>query len=207
MLERHSSARAGLQALSGREEPERFRERLSSWDPDALARAVGRAQGELRSVRADRDALNEQLGALRQQISDMENRPGSLRRPRRARGAVGPSSPNSSTTGLGYAVTAAAMYDEAKRKYEAERQPEVLRLASRVLREDDGRSLQAASSHPWARSASRSSVPTAARGSPPYCAIPRHGRTALPVDAARAREVRTAGARFPAAARLRTTSS
>jgi uncharacterized protein YhaN len=127
VLERHSGARAGLQALAGQEGADTFRERLSSWDPDTLARAVGAAQGKLRSVRADRDALNENLGALGQQISDMETDEAladalSERESRRAELV------ELVNDWAGHAVTA-ALYDEAKRKYEAERQPEVLKLA------------------------------------------------------------------------------
>ena len=127
VLERHSGARASLQALAGQEGADTFRERLSSWDPDALARAVGTAQGELRSVRADRDALNEKLGALGQQISDMETDEAladalAERESRRAELV------ELVNDWAGHAVTA-ALYDEAKRKYEAERQPEVLKLA------------------------------------------------------------------------------
>lgn len=127
VLERHSGARASLQALAGQEGADAFRERLSSWDPDALARAVGTAQGKLRSVRADRDALNANLGALGQQIADMEANAAladalAERESRRAELV------ELVNDWAGHAV-AAALYDEAKRKYEAERQPEVLKLA------------------------------------------------------------------------------
>lgn len=128
VLERHSTARASMQALSGSEGVVPFRERLASWDPDALARAVGASQGKLRAARADRDALNEKLGALGQQIRDMENDEAL------ADALVERESRRSELAELinewaGFAVTA-ALYDEAKRKYEAERQPEVLQLAS-----------------------------------------------------------------------------
>ncbi len=127
VLERHSSTRASLQALAGLEGAETFRERLSSWDPDALARAVGTAQGKLRSVRADRDALNESLGALGQQIADMETDEAladalAERESRRAELV------ELVNDWAGHTVTG-ALYDEAKHKYEAERQPEVLKLA------------------------------------------------------------------------------
>jgi uncharacterized protein YhaN len=131
VLERHSSARASLQALAGREGAERFRERLAAWDPDGLARAVGTAQGKLRSVRADRDALNESLGALRQQINDMETDEALAdalveRESRRAELV------ELMNDWAGHAVTL-ALYDEAKSKYEAERQPEVLKLAGQYF--------------------------------------------------------------------------
>jgi len=138
VLERHSSARASLQALAGQEGADAFRERLSSWDPDALARAVGTAQGKLRSVRADRDALNENLGALGQQISDMETDEAladalAERESRRAELV------ELVNDWAGHAVTG-ALYDEAKRKYEAERQPEVLQLAGEYFQQmTDGR--------------------------------------------------------------------
>jgi uncharacterized protein YhaN len=138
VLERHSGARASLQALAGQEGADGFRGRLSSWDPDALARAVGTAQGKLRSVRADRDALNESLGALRQQISDMETDEAL------ADALVERESRRAELVELvnewaGHAVTT-ALYDEAKSKYEAERQPEVLKLAGQYFRQmTDGR--------------------------------------------------------------------
>jgi len=138
VLERHSGASASLQALAGQDGPDTFRERLSSWDPDSLARAVGTAQGELRSVRADRDALNENLGALGQQISDMETDDAlaealAERESRRAELV------ELVNDWAGHTV-AAALYDEAKRKYEAERQPEVLKLAGEYFEQmTDGR--------------------------------------------------------------------
>jgi len=138
VLERHSSTRASLQALAGQEGSDTFRERLSSWDPDALARAVGTAQGKLRSVRADRDALNENLGALGQQISDMETDEALAdaladRESRRAELV------ELVNDWAGHTVTA-ALYDEAKSKYEAERQPEVLKLAGEYFGQmTDGR--------------------------------------------------------------------
>ncbi len=138
VLERHSSARAGLQALSGSDGADAFRERLASWDPDALARAVGTAQGQLRSVRADRDALNESLGALRQQITNLETDEAlsDVLVERESRRAELVEAVNE---WAGHAITA-ALYDEAKSKYEAERQPEVLQLAGQYLSQmTDGR--------------------------------------------------------------------
>ncbi len=138
VLERHSSARASLQALAGQEGADTFRERLSAWDPDALARAVGTAQGKLRSVRADRDALNESLGALGQQISDLETDEAL------ANGLAERESRRAELVELvndwaGHTITA-ALYDEAKHKYEAERQPEVLKLAGEFFEQmTDGR--------------------------------------------------------------------
>ncbi len=131
VLDEHARGRAAIKALAGDEGFAAFRARLERWDPESLARTVGDAQGKLTSARADRDAVAENLGALRQQIEALETDPELSNR------LVGRESRRAALAHTiqewaGHAV-AAALYDEAKRKYEAERQPEILRTASRYL--------------------------------------------------------------------------
>ncbi len=131
VLDEYARARAGLRALAGEEGAAEFQRRLEATNPDSLARALGEAQGHLVSARADRDAINESLGALRQQSDDLENDvelPNLLQ----ARETQRTDLVERLHEWAGHAVCA-ALYDEAKRKYEAERQPEVVRLASRYF--------------------------------------------------------------------------
>lgn len=130
-LDEHAQARAALNALAAEEGPVRFRERLESWDAESLARAVGESQGHLGSAKADRDAVNENLGALREQLRSLEGDDTManllvVRESRRAALA------QILQQWSAHAV-AATLYDAAKGKYESERQPEVLRQASRYL--------------------------------------------------------------------------
>lgn len=138
VLDDHASARAALRALAGEEGLDVFRRRLESADPDRLARRVGDAQGRLEAARADRDALNENLGGLREQIRGLET-DAELSDLIQAREARRTALLDAVENWTAHALTV-ALYDEAKRKYEAERQPEVLRLASRYFqRMTDGR--------------------------------------------------------------------
>lgn len=130
-LDGHARARAALRALAAEEGIEAFRARLESSDPDRLAQAVGDAQGKLRDAQADRDALSESLGGLREQIRALEG-DRELSELIQAREARRTALVEALAGWSAHALTA-TLYDEAKRKYEAERQPEVLRLASRYF--------------------------------------------------------------------------
>lgn len=127
-----AQAQAALTALAGDEGYLTFRRRLESWDPAGLARAVGEAKGRLASTKADRDAVNESLGALREQARTLEadEQLADLLVVRESRRSA---LAEAVMDWAAHAV-AGALYDDAKHKYEAERQPEVLRLASRYLR-------------------------------------------------------------------------
>ncbi len=131
VLDEYARARAGLRALAGEEGAAAFQRRLEATNPESLARALGEAQGFLASARADRDAINESLGALRQQSDDLENDV-ELANLLQSRETQRTDLIEQLQEWAGHAVCA-ALYDEAKRKYEAERQPEVVRLASRYF--------------------------------------------------------------------------
>ena len=82
-------------------------------------------------AQADRDALNESIGAVREQLRTLETDtqlPDQLAAREVHRAAL----VENVETWAAHAL-AAALYDEAKRKYEAERQPQLLKLASRYL--------------------------------------------------------------------------
>ncbi len=131
VLDEYARVRAGLRALAGEEGAAEFQRRLEATNPESLARALGEAQGHLASARADSDAINESLGALRQHRDDLENDvelPNLLQ----ARETQRTDLVERLQEWAGHAVCA-ALYDEAKRKYEAERQPEVVRLASQYF--------------------------------------------------------------------------
>lgn len=130
-LNDYAQACAGLRALAGEEGTSEFQRRLEATHPESLARALGEAQGHLVSARADRDAINESLGALRQQSDDLEADV-ELSNLLQARETQRTDLVEQLHEWAGHTVCA-ALYDEAKRKYEAERQPEVIRLASRYF--------------------------------------------------------------------------
>ena len=131
VLDEHASARAAIRALAGDEGFTAFRQRLEAWDPETLARALGDTQARLESARADRNAMAENLGAIREQLRAIEA-DDELSNLLVARESKRAALARAVEEWASFAVTA-ALYDEAKRKYEAERQPEVLRLASRYL--------------------------------------------------------------------------
>lgn len=131
-LDDHARARAALRALAGDEGLERLRRKLERANPDRLATQVGDAQGELRQAQADRDALHENLGGLREQIAGLE-KDEELAELLQDREAHRTELLERIEDWASHAL-AIALYDEAKRKYEAERQPAVLRLASRYFR-------------------------------------------------------------------------
>lgn len=137
-LDDHARARAALRALAGDEGLETLRRKLESNNPDRLAAAVGEAQGKVRQAQADRDALHENLGGLREQIAALES-DRELAELLQARESRRTSLREAVEDWASHAL-AVALYDEAKRKYEAERQPEVLKLASRYFEHmTDGR--------------------------------------------------------------------
>jgi uncharacterized protein YhaN len=131
VVDDHARARAALRALAGEEGTRAFRKRLESTDPEALARKVGEAQADLAAAKADRDARAENLGALREQIRALET-DAELSLQLQERESRRAALVSHLEDWAAHALTA-TLYDEAKRKYEAERQPEVLRLASRYL--------------------------------------------------------------------------
>lgn len=131
VVDEHARARAALRALAGEEGTRSFRERLESTDPETLARKVGEAQADLAAAKADRNARAENLGALREQIRGLET-DGELSQQLQERESRRAALVTHLEDWAAHALTA-SLYDEAKRKYEAERQPEVLRLASRYL--------------------------------------------------------------------------
>jgi uncharacterized protein YhaN len=131
VVDDHARSRAALRALAGEEGTLAFRRRLESTDPETVARKVGEAQAEVASARADRDALAENLGALREQIRTLETDE-ELAEQLQERESKRALLATAVEDWAAYSLTA-ALYDEAKSKYEAERQPEVLRLGSRYF--------------------------------------------------------------------------
>ena len=130
-LDEHSQAIAALRALAGDDGTEALRARLEATDPDSLERAVGAAKGELDSARADRDVVNESLGALREQIRGLENDAElttHLQRREARRSTL-----TSQVEEWAVRALAVSLYEQAKNTYESERQPEVLRFASDYL--------------------------------------------------------------------------
>ena len=127
-MQQYAQAHAALRAGAGEERPEALRSRLEGLDPDQIHRLVDEAEGAAAAVRAQRDGINEQLGGVAERMSHVEQdvELGELLLEReQARASL----MQAVTTWTAY-TAAAALFDRAKKIYEEERQPDVLRLAS-----------------------------------------------------------------------------
>ena len=138
LIEGYARARAALRALAGQEKLDEFRHRLGRWTPDLLPRETGKAEAALMTARADRDALSEKIGAISEAIRRLEDDDALSERLLQREVA------RAKLTGVMEDWVALALtttlFDGAKQRYEAERQPQLLRLASRYLqRITDGR--------------------------------------------------------------------
>ena len=125
--QQYVQARAAMRAGAGEEGLEALRVRLEQLDPDQIQRLVEDAEAAVGAVRAQRDGVNEQLGSVAERMSHVESdvELGELLMER-----------ESARTELAAAVRSwaehtatAALFDKAKRVYEEQRQPEVLKLA------------------------------------------------------------------------------
>ncbi len=127
-MQQYVQARAALRASAGEEGIGGLRGRLERLDPDQIQRLLDDAETAVAAVRAQRDGINEQLGGVAERIAYLEGDTelGELLLEReQSRSEL------VAAIGVWAEHTAAAtLFDLAKRVYEEERQPEVLRLAS-----------------------------------------------------------------------------
>ncbi len=131
VVDQYAQARAALRAVAGEEKPEALRTRLEDLDPDQIERQVQDAEAEVAAASAQRDGLNEQLGGVRERLAHLEGDAelSDLLQDREQK--------RSDLAALlekwaGYTV-AGVLFDLAKQVYEEQRQPEVLKLASRYF--------------------------------------------------------------------------
>lgn len=133
VLDQYAQARAALRAIAGDEGAESLRERLESLDPDRLERQVETAERAVSAAKAQRDGINEQLGSVTERISHLEGDTELaellLEREQKRTELM-----EAVEDWAGYA-TAVALFDQAKQVYEEQRQPDVLRRASRFFSE------------------------------------------------------------------------
>ncbi len=127
-MQQYVQARAGLRASAGEEGQDALRARLESLDPDQIQRLLDDAETAVAAVQAQRDGINEQLGAITERISYLEGdgELGDLLLEREQ----SRSSLITAVNAWAEYTTAATLFDGAKKLYEEQRQPEVLRLAS-----------------------------------------------------------------------------
>jgi uncharacterized protein YhaN len=131
VVDQYAQARAALRAVAGEEGPGALRARLESLDPDQIERQVQDAEMDVAAASAQRDGLNEQLGGVRERLTHLEG-DAELSDLLQAR-----EQKRSELAGLlekwaGHTV-AGVLFDLAKQVYEEQRQPEVLKLASRYF--------------------------------------------------------------------------
>jgi uncharacterized protein YhaN len=130
-LQQYVQARTALRAGAGEEGLDGLRARLQALDPDKIARLQADAETAVAAVQAQRDGVNEQLGGVSERIAHLESDAelGKLLLEReQAKAEL-----VSAVTTWGELSAAATLFDRAKRLYEEQRQPEVLRLASQYL--------------------------------------------------------------------------
>lgn len=127
-MQQHVQARAALRASAGEEGQDRLRARLESLDPDKIQRLLDDAETAVAAVQAQRDGINEQLGGVTERVSYLEG-DGELGELLLAREQSRSSLVTAVNAWAEY-TTAATLFDGAKKLYEEQRQPEVLRLAS-----------------------------------------------------------------------------
>jgi uncharacterized protein YhaN len=131
VVDQYAQARAALRAVAGEEGPEALRSRLEGLDPDQIERHVKDAEADVAAASAQRDGLNEQLGGIRERLAHLEKDAElsdllQAREQRRAElGGI-------LEKWAGYTVSG-VLFDLAKQVYEEQRQPEVLKLASRYF--------------------------------------------------------------------------
>ncbi len=127
-MQQYVQARAALRASAGEEGIGGLRGRLESLDPDQIQRLLDDAETAVTAMLAQRDGINEQLGGVAERIAHLEGDAelGELLLEReQARSEL-----VSAIRAWADHTTAATLFDLAKKVYEEERQPEVLRLAS-----------------------------------------------------------------------------
>ena len=127
-MQQYVQARAALRASAGEEGIGGLRARLESLDPDQIRRLLDDAETAVSAMLAQRDGINEQLGGVAERIAHLEGDAelGELLLDReQARSEL-----VSAIGAWAEQTTAATLFDLAKKVYEEERQPEILRLAS-----------------------------------------------------------------------------
>ena len=127
-MQQYVQARAALRASAGEEGIDGLRSRLEGLDPDQIERLLEAAQSAVAAVRAQRDGINEQLGGVAERATHLEGDTelGELLLEReQARSAL-----VSAVDAWAEYTVAATLFDCAKKVYEEERQPQVLRMAS-----------------------------------------------------------------------------
>ena len=127
-MQQYVQSRAALRASAGEEGIENLRARLETLDPDQIERVLQHAQTAVAAVQAQRDGVNEQLGGVGERVSHLEG-DGELGDLLLLREEARSALIDAVRTWAEY-TTAAALFDQAKKIYEEQRQPEVLRLAS-----------------------------------------------------------------------------
>lgn len=127
-MQQYVQARAALRAGAGEEGQDALRARLESLDPDQIQRLLDDAETAVAAVQAQRDGINEQLGGVTERVSYLEGdgELGDLLLEREQ----SRSSLVTAINAWAEYTTAATLFDGAKKLYEEQRQPEVLRLAS-----------------------------------------------------------------------------
>lgn len=130
-MQQYVQAKTALRAGAGEEGLDGLRARLEALDPDKIARMVDDAETALAAVQMQRDGVNEQLGGIAERIAQLEG-DGALGELLLDREQARSALTDAVHTWAEYTV-AAALFDQARKVYEEERQPEVLRLASQYF--------------------------------------------------------------------------
>ncbi len=130
-MQQYVQSRAALRASAGEEGLENLRARLEMLDPDQIDRVLQHAQTAVAAVEAQRDGVNEQLGGVAERISHLEG-DGELGDLLLLREEARSALVDAVRTWAEYTTTA-TLFDHAKKIYEEQRQPEVLRRASRYF--------------------------------------------------------------------------
>lgn len=130
-MQQYVQAKAALRAGSGEEGLDGLRARLERLDPDKIARMVADAETALAAVQMQRDGINEQLGGIAERLAHLEG-DGELSELLLDREQARSALVEAVHSWAEYTV-ATALFDQARKIYEEQRQPEVLRLASRYF--------------------------------------------------------------------------
>jgi uncharacterized protein YhaN len=130
-MQQYVQARAALRAGAGEEGLDGLRARLEALDPDKIQRLLDDAETALGALQAQRDGVNEQLGGIAERIAHLEG-DGELSELLLEREQARSKLVTAVNAWAEYTV-AAALFDQARKVYEEQRQPQVLRLASRYF--------------------------------------------------------------------------
>ena len=131
LKDQYAKPQAALRALSGEEGLDAFRKRLKSWDPKSLARSIDDTEGQVAEAQAACKVISEKVGASGQRINQLEH-------DRQLGNRLQTREDHRATLELhledwASMALSAALSDEAKRRHEEERQPELFQLAGEYL--------------------------------------------------------------------------